>query len=172
MQNWCFWFASLCITGSSFMHLIRTDSNASLFHSWVILHCVCTTTSSSTCLLTGGHMYARGRFILWHSVFLMVRLSHLYVNTGNPIVLTTWTFVSKVMSLLFNTLSRLVIAFLPRSKRLLISWLQFMPLSYFYLWCYHPEVTLTAFALKGSSVRTLEGLPGKFWTNNENHQGL
>ena len=54
----------------------------------------------------------------------MVQLSHPYMTTGKTIALTTWTFVGKVMSLLFNILSRLVIAFLPRSKRLLISWLQ------------------------------------------------
>ena len=54
----------------------------------------------------------------------MVQLSHPYMTTGKTIVLTRWTFVSKVMSVLFNMLSRLVIAFLPRSKRLLISWLQ------------------------------------------------
>ena len=54
----------------------------------------------------------------------MVQLSRPYVTTGKTIALTRWTFVSKVMSLLFNTLSRFVIAFLPRSKRLLISWLQ------------------------------------------------
>ena len=61
---------------------------------------------------------------LWHSVFFMVQLSHPYMTTGKTIALTRWTFVGKVMSLLFNMLSRLVIAFLPRSKRLLISWLQ------------------------------------------------
>ena len=54
----------------------------------------------------------------------MVQLSHLYMTTGKTIALTRWTFVSKVMFLLFNMLSRLVIAFLPRSKYLLISWLQ------------------------------------------------
>ena len=57
------------------------------------------------------------------SAFFMVQLSHPYMTTGKTTALTIWTFVSKVMSLLFNTLSRLVIAFLPRSKRLLISWL-------------------------------------------------
>ena len=56
--------------------------------------------------------------------FLTVHLSHLYMTTGKTIVLTRWTFVSKVMSLLCNMLSRFVIAFLPRSKCLLISWLQ------------------------------------------------
>ena len=56
--------------------------------------------------------------------FLMAQLSHPYMTTGKIIALTRWTFVGKVMSLLFNVLSRLVITFLPRSKRLLISWLQ------------------------------------------------
>ena len=54
----------------------------------------------------------------------MVQLSHLYMTAGKTIALTIWTFVGKVMSLPFSMLSRLVIAFLPRSKRLLISWLQ------------------------------------------------
>ena len=62
--------------------------------------------------------------ILWCLAFFMVQLSHPYMTTGKTIALTRWTFVGKVMSLLFNMLSRLVIAFLPRSKRLLISWLQ------------------------------------------------
>jgi len=62
--------------------------------------------------------------ILWQSAFFMVQLSHPYMITGKTIALTRRTFVGKVMSLLFNTLSRLVIAFLPGSKRLLISWLQ------------------------------------------------
>ena len=57
----------------------------------------------------------------------MVQLSHPYMTTGKTIVLTRQTFVAKVMSLLFNMLSRLVIVFLPRSKRLLISWLQSPP---------------------------------------------
>ena len=62
--------------------------------------------------------------ILQHSAFFMVQLSHPYMITGKTIALTKRTFVGKVMSLLFNMLSRLVIAFLPRSKSLLISWLQ------------------------------------------------
>ena len=62
--------------------------------------------------------------ILWHSAFSIVQFSHPYMTTGKTIALTRWTFVSKVMSLLFNVLSRLVIIFLPRSKHLLISWLQ------------------------------------------------
>ena len=62
--------------------------------------------------------------ILLHLAFFIVQLSHPYVTTRKTTALTRWTFVGKVMSLLFNMLSRLVIAFLPRSKRLLISWLQ------------------------------------------------
>ena len=62
--------------------------------------------------------------ILQCSAFFIVQLSHPYMTTGKAIALTRWTFVDKVMSLLFNILSRLVITFLPRSKRLLISWLQ------------------------------------------------
>ena len=62
--------------------------------------------------------------ILQCSAFFTVQLSHPYMTTGKTIALTKWTFVGKVISLLFNMLSRLVITFLPRSKRLLISWLQ------------------------------------------------
>ena len=62
--------------------------------------------------------------ILWHSAFFIVQLSHPYMTTGRTLALTRWTFAGRVMSLLFNMLSRLVIAFLPRSKCLLISWLQ------------------------------------------------
>ena len=62
--------------------------------------------------------------ILRHSAFLTFQLSHPCMTTGKTIALTRWTFVGKVMSLLFNMLSRLVITFLPRSKRLLLSWLQ------------------------------------------------
>ena len=61
--------------------------------------------------------------ILWHSTFFIVQNSHPYMTNGNTIALTRWTFVSKEISLLFNMLSRLFIAFLPRSKCLLISWL-------------------------------------------------
>ena len=62
--------------------------------------------------------------ILWHPTFFIVWLSHPYMTTGRTMALTTWAFVDKVMSLLFNMLSRLVISFLPRSKCLLILWLQ------------------------------------------------
>ena len=62
--------------------------------------------------------------VLWHSAFCIVQLSHPYMTSGKTIALTRRTFVGKVMSLLLNMLFRLVIAFLPRSKCLLISWLQ------------------------------------------------
>ena len=62
--------------------------------------------------------------ILQHSAFFIVQLSHPYMTTGKTIALTRWTFVGKVMSLLLNMLSRLVITILPRSKHLLISWLK------------------------------------------------
>ena len=62
--------------------------------------------------------------VLWCSAFYIAQLSHLYLTIGKTITLTRWTFVSKVMSLLFNMLSRFAIAFLPRRKYLLISWLQ------------------------------------------------
>ena len=65
--------------------------------------------------------------ILQYSAFFMVQLSHSYMTTGKIIALTIWTIVSKVMSLLFNMLSKFVIAFLPRSKCLLPSWLQSPP---------------------------------------------
>ena len=68
--------------------------------------------------------YSSKASILWSSSFFTVQLSHPYITTGKTIALTRWTFVGKVISLLLNMLSRLVITFLPRSKRLLISWLQ------------------------------------------------
>ena len=68
--------------------------------------------------------YSSKASILQCSAFFIVQLSHPYMTTGKTIALTTWTFVGKVMSLLFNMLSRFVKAFLPRSKHLLISWLQ------------------------------------------------
>ena len=68
--------------------------------------------------------YSSKASIFQCSAFFMVQLSHPHMTTGKTIALTRWTFVSKVMSLLYNMLSRLVIAFLSRSKHLLISWLQ------------------------------------------------
>ena len=72
--------------------------------------------------------------ILWCSAFFIVRLSHPYMSTGKTIDLTRRTFVGKVMSLLFNMLSRLVITFLPRSKHLLISWFIILIISGFRFW--------------------------------------
>ena len=72
------------------------------------------------------HQHSKASVLL-HSAFFIVQLSHPYMNTGKTIALTRQTFVDKVMSLLFNKLSRLVITFLPRSKCLLISWLQSPP---------------------------------------------
>ena len=68
--------------------------------------------------------YSSKASFLWCSALFTVQLSHPYMKTGKTVALTRWTFVGKVMSLLLNMLSRLVITFLPRSKRLLISWLQ------------------------------------------------
>ena len=62
--------------------------------------------------------------VFWHSSSFIVQLAHPYMTTGKTIALARWIFVGKVMPLLFNMLSRLVITFLPRSKHLLISWLQ------------------------------------------------
>ena len=68
--------------------------------------------------------YSSKASIVQHTAFLIVQITHSYMTTEKPIALTRWTFVGKVMSMLLNMLSRLVIAFLPRSKCLLISWLQ------------------------------------------------
>ena len=70
------------------------------------------------------HHHCLKASVLRRSVFFMVQLPHLYMTTGKTTALTIWTFVSKVMSLLFNTLSMYVIAIFPRSKRLLSLWLQ------------------------------------------------
>ena len=70
------------------------------------------------------HHHSSKASLLWHSAFFIIQLSHPYKTTEKTIALTRWTFVEKVMSQLFNMLSRLVIAFIPRSKHLLISMLQ------------------------------------------------
>ena len=76
------------------------------------------------CLPSSLHHNNLKTSIIWHSAFFMVQLSHPYMTTGKTIALIIRTFVGKVMSLLFNRLARLVITFLPKSKSLLISWLQ------------------------------------------------
>ena len=68
--------------------------------------------------------YSSKTSVLWHSAFFIVQLLPPYMTTGKTIAFTRWTFVGKVMFLLFNMLSRLVIVFFPRSKHLLISWIQ------------------------------------------------
>ena len=90
--------------------------------------------------------------ILWHSAFFTVQLSHPYMTNGKTIVLIRQTFVDKVISLLFNMLSKLVITFLPRSKHLLISWLQ----------------SASAVILEPRKIRSaiVSPLVKDFWTNN------
>ena len=90
--------------------------------------------------------------ILWCSAFFTVQLSHPYTTTGKTIALTRWTFVGKVISLLLNMLSRLVITFLPRSKRLLISWLHSPP-----------AVILEPKKIKSDTVSTVSPFPMKWW---------
>ena len=90
--------------------------------------------------------------ILWSSAFFIVQLSHPYLTTGKTITLTRQTFVDKVMSLLFNILSRLIITFLPRGKHLLISWLQ-SPFT----------VILEAKKMKSVSVSTFSHLFAMKW---------
>ena len=85
---------------------------------WFDLH-----TAQGTLMSLLQH-YSLKPSILQHPAFFMVHLSHQYITTGKTIALTRWTFVGKVMSLLYNMLFMSVIAFLPRSKHLLISWLQ------------------------------------------------
>ena len=85
---------------------------------WLSLHAVQGTLKSLR------QYYSSKASILWHSAFFIHQLSHPYMTTGKTRALTRWTFFGKVMSLLFNMLSRFVITFFPRSKHLLISWLQ------------------------------------------------
>ena len=90
--------------------------------------------------------------ILRRSVFFIVQLSHPYMTTGKTIALTRQTFVDKVMSLLLNMLSRLVITFLPRSKRLLISWRQSPSAVILEPKTIKSDTVSTVFILKGSGV--------------------
>ena len=97
--------------------------------------------------------------ILWCSAFFIVQLSHLYMTTGKTIVLTRRTSVGKVMSLLLNILSRLVIAFLWRSKRLLISWLQ----SPFAVILEPPKLNLSLFPMFPQQVMGPDAMILVFW---------
>ena len=98
-----------------FQWIFRTD----FLEDWLV-GCPCSPRDSQESSPT----HSSKASILWCSAFFTVQLSDPYMTTGKTKALTRWTFVAKVMSLLFNMLSRLVIAFLPRSKHLLISWLQ------------------------------------------------
>ena len=95
--------------------------------------------------------------ILRCSAFFTVQLSHPYMTTGKTIVLARWTFVGKVMSLLLNMLSRLVITFFPRSERLLISWLQSPSVGIL-----EPE-EITPRGMKYVSPRSYTELEAKLW---------
>ena len=109
-KYWSFSFSISPSNESSGLISFRID--------WVALHAVQGTLKS----LLQHHSSKES--ILWRSAFFMVQLLHPYMTTGKTITLTGWTYVGKVMSLFFNMLSRWVIAFLPRSEYLLISWLQ------------------------------------------------
>ena len=121
-----FWLTSLCIMGSSFIHLIRTDWNEFFFNGWVIFHSVYVPQLPYPfiCWWASRLLPCPGYYKQLHSAFFIVQLSHPYMTTGKAIALTRRTFVDKVMPLLFNMLFRLIITFLPMSKHLLISWLQ------------------------------------------------
>ena len=107
------WSFSFCISPSN-----ECSALISLWIDWLDLLAVQGTLKSPL------QHHSSKASILWPSAFFIVQLSHPHVTTGKTIALSRWTFVGKVMSLLFNMLFRLVIAFLPRSKYLLISWLQ------------------------------------------------
>ena len=117
--------SSLCIRWPkywSFSFSISPSKEYSVFISfWIDWFDLLAVQGTLKSLLQHHHLKAS---ILQHSTFFMVQFSHLYMTTGKTIALAIHYFVGKVMSLLFNTLSRLVIAFLPRSKYVLISWPQ------------------------------------------------
>ena len=117
--------------------IIPSKEHSGLIMDWLDILAVQGTLMS----LLQGHSSKAS--VLQHSAFFMAQLSHTYMTTGKSIALTRWTFVGKVMSLLFNMLSRWLIAFLPRSKCLLISWLQ--STSKWFL--SHPPKSLSLFPL-------------------------
>ena len=100
----------------SFQWIFRTD----FLQDWLVSSPCCPRDSQDYLL----QHHSSKASILWHPAFFIVQISHPYMTTGKTIALTRWTFVGKVMSLLFNMLFRLVIAFIPRSKHLLIFWPQ------------------------------------------------
>ena len=104
--------------------------------------------------------------ILRCSAFFIVQLSHPYMTTGKHVTLTSWTFVGKVMSLLFNMLSRLVMAFLPRSKRLLVSWLRSR--SAVISWVKRSVILIKLYITWGMiSMPILPKIPFVSWTRKE-----
>ena len=114
---------SLCIWWPKYWSFSTSPSNK---YSWLIFFRIdwfdlLTVQETLKCLL---HNYSLKASIFQSSAFFMVQLSHPYMSSRKTMALTIWTFVSKVISLLFNMLSRLIIGFLPTSKSLLISWLQ------------------------------------------------
>jgi len=100
----------------SFQWIFRVD----FFYDWLIWSPCCPRDSQES----SPAPQFKHRHYFWQSAFFVVRFSHSYTTTGKTTALTRWTFVCKVMSLLFNMLSSFVIAFFPKSKHLLISWLQ------------------------------------------------
>ena len=114
----CMKWRSIGVSGSTSVLPVNTQGLMSFRMDWLDLLAVQGTLKS----LLQHHSWKAS--ILQHSAFFTVQLSHPYKTTGKTIALTRWTFVGKVMSLLLNMLSRLVITFLPRSNHLLISWLQ------------------------------------------------
>ena len=106
---------------------IGISASASILQGWFPLGWTGLISLSKGLLKSLLQHHSSKASIIWCSAFFMDYLSHPYMTTGKTIALTIWAFVGKVMSLLFNMLSRLVIAFLPRSKHLLISWLQSLP---------------------------------------------
>ena len=107
--------------------------------------------------------------ILWCSAFFIVQLSHPFMTTGKTIALTRWMFVDKVMSLLFNMLSRLVITFLPRNKCLLVSWLQSLSAVILRDWHYKvyspKQVVIIYWTTWGLQV-TMDIVSAFYWTSS------
>ena len=113
------WPNSISIWASALASVLPMD-----IHSWFPLGLTGLNSLQSKTLKSLIQHHISKASILWHPAFSIFQLSHPYMTTGKTIALTRPTFVGKVMSLLFNMLSMLIIAFLPRSKHLLISWLQ------------------------------------------------
>ena len=99
--------------------------------------------------------------ILWRSAFFIVQLSHPYITTGKTIALTRWTFVGKIMSLLFNTLSRFVVPFLPRSKHLLHTHTHTIETKVLRIWNSFDSYTKMDTLLKRINARSEHGNTGK-----------